>query len=189
VEGKNDRNLLLRAYRESSVPNPYDIRALSDLDERLQGGDEVPRWLRYNAAALRARPETSPVFVLRDWESRENIINQTQAALVGHPSSRCFAWPKGLTNQDLSDNFSGIEKFLSTNFIEHAAHDLGLALLAPVAPHTPVWRYDVNRRVFEDCKSALHAELARRGETEDLAPLKAALPWLSAQASSAPPMI
>jgi energy-coupling factor transporter ATP-binding protein EcfA2 len=189
VEGKSDRDLLLRAYQESGMANPYDIRALSDLDERLQGGDELPRWLRYNAAALRARPETSPVFVLRDWESRENIMNQIETALEPHRTSRCFAWPKDLTNQDLSDNFTGIEKFLSTDFIEHAARQLGLQLLAPVPPHEPAWRFDVNKRSFEERKHAVHEELAQRANTDDLLPLKQALSWLSGQLAATPPML
>jgi energy-coupling factor transporter ATP-binding protein EcfA2 len=189
VEGRSDRDLLLRAYRESGVANPYDIRALSDLDERLQGGDDLPGWLRYNAAALRARPETSPVFALRDWESRQNIVNQIVNALEPHPTSRCFAWPKDLTNQDLSDNFTGIEKFLSTEFIQHAAQQLGLQLLAPIPPHEPVWRFDVNKRSFEERKSALHRELAERANADDLSPLKNALAWLSGQLAATPPML
>jgi predicted ATPase len=189
VEGRTDRELLLRAYREAGLANPYEVLALEDLDGRLQGGDQIPSWLRFNAPALAARPDTSPVFVLRDWESDQGVINRIQAALEAHPTSRCFAWPKDLTNSDLSDSFVGIEKLLSTTFIEQAAAEAGLALTAPVAPHDPGWRIDVNRAAYMGLKGRLHQILTERNDPDDLSPLKAALPWLTAQLAPAPPIL
>jgi predicted ATPase len=189
VEGVSDRDLLIRAYTESGTPNPYDIRALPDMDENLQGGDELARWLRYNRPAIAARPDTSPIIALRDWESGQGPINQIQAALDVHTTSRCVAWPRDLVNRDLSERFVGIERFLSTEFIEQAAATIGLELSVPAVPQPGGWRYDVDRAELTNAKSQLHQELAQRTNVDDLAPLVAALPWLSGQLAGAPPLL
>jgi len=187
VEGKHDKRLVLRAFEDGNVPNPYDIRSLEDFDPELRGGDEVARWLKYNAPALSARPETSPVYVLRDWETGQGTVNAINAALAPHATSRCLVWPKDLTNADLSDSFVGIEKFLSTEFMEHAAAALGLPLTAPVGAQP--WRYDVNRQNYVAAKSAIHDELQQRSDPADIAPLIAALGWLCTQVTAAPQLL
>lgn len=136
VEGSSDKDIILRAFEEAQLANPYDVRALSDVDPALRGGDDVARWLKYKSAPLAARPATSPVFVLRDWETGTGVVNQIQAALGGHPTSRCLVWPADLTNQDLSNSFVGIEKFLGTSFMEHAANVLELPFLVPAVTET-----------------------------------------------------
>jgi len=190
VEGKNDRDLLLRAYEEGAVPNPFDVQALEDLDPTLQGGDDVVRWLKYNSPALAARPETSPVYALRDWESGQSVVNSLDQALSIHATSKCLVWPRDLTNPDLSDRFVGIEKFFSTIFFEHVRDTLGLVLTAPAGgPNPPTWRYDINRQDFTPLKASIHAELAQRSDPADIAPLIAALPWLASQLLSTPPLL
>jgi hypothetical protein len=188
VEGRHDRDLLLRAFSEGNVPNPYDIRALEDFDAQLQGGDDVARWLKYNAPALSARPDTSPVYVLRDWETGQTTVNKIQAALAPHATSQCLTWPKDLTNQDLSDSFVGIEKFLSTDFIEHVGAVLDLNLTTPVGAHA-ARRYDVRRQDFPGQKAAIHDELGLRANPADIAPLINALAWLCSQITAAPPLL
>lgn len=187
VEGKHDQQLLLRAFEAGQVPNPYDIRSLEDFDPELRGGDEVARWLKYNAPALSARPETSPVYVLRDWETGQGTVNTIETALRAQPTSRCLVWPKDLTNPDLSESFVGIEKFLSTEFMEHAAAELGLPLTAPVGVQS--WRYDVNRQSYVAAKPAIHAELEQRDDPADIAPLIAGLEWLCSQITAAPQLL
>jgi hypothetical protein len=189
VEGKSDRDLLLRAFSDGQVANPFDIRALGDLDERLQGGDDVARWLKYNGPALSARPDTSPVFVLRDWESGQGPVNQIESALAVHPTSRCIVWPEDLSNQDLSHSFVGIEKYLSTPFIEHVGSELSLPLTTPALSHGLQWRYDVSRQTYVALKPAIHRELAERCEPSDIAPLIGALGWLLSQLAETPPLL
>jgi hypothetical protein len=189
VEGVSDRRLILRAFAESGMLNPYDVVALPELDERLQGGDEVALWLRHNGPALRARPDTSPIFVLRDWESSQTAINRVSVALAVHPTSRCVAWPKDLTSPDLSDSFVGIEKLLSTQFIEHLGARGILTLRVPADTSRVSWRYDVERREFEGAKARMHAELEERRAADDLLPLVGALGWLTAHLRAAPPML
>ncbi len=187
VEGRNDKKLILRAFEQGGVLNPFDVRSLEDFDDELRGGDELARWLKYNRPAVRARPSTSPVYVLRDWETGLREVNAINTALDVHAFSRCLVWPKHLTNLELSDSFVGIEKFLSTEFMENAAEKIGLALTKPVrkAP----WRYDINRQHFVHAKPDLHRELESRSNPDDIALLIGALDWLCSQASSAPQLL
>jgi len=134
------------------------------------------------------RPETSPVFVLRDWESPPTVAAKINGALDVHPTSKCIQWPHDLTNRDLSDSFVGIEKFLSTEFIEHANGSLGLHLTTPAAGSAQEWVYDIRRARLNSTKSAIHAELVARANPADIEPLSAALSWLSGQAAALPPM-
>lgn len=187
VEGKGDRDLLLRAYREGRVLNPYWILCLEDIDPKLQGGDEVARWLKYNQAAIAARPLTSPIVALRDWESKVKPIEDISKALAPHATSRCIAWDAACVNTDLSENFVGIERFLSTAYIEHAQADLAMALKLPADPAAVSWKYDVDQRLFKEAKPAIHRDLADRAIQADIAPLVAALPWLNDLLNHAPP--
>ncbi len=187
VEGKHDKRLLLRAFREGRVANPFDIRSLEDLDPALQGGDEVARWLKYNESALKARPDTSPVYVLRDWETDQGTVNKINAALAGHSTSRCLVWPSDLTNADLSESFVGIERLLSTEFIEHVAAALGLPLTTAVGAQP--WRYDIRRARYVAAKRAIHDELERRADPADIAPLINALGWLCSHVTAAPQLL
>lgn len=190
VEGTGDRDLILRAFRVAEAANPFDIRALSDLAPELTGGDDVVRWLKYNAAALNARPETSPVFVLRDWETGPKVVSQIEEVLSGHATSRCLVWPEDLVNPDLSRSFVGIERFLSTAFVEHASQTLGLHLTAPVGTNNPpAWRYDTPRAELNNVKSAIHADLRERDDPADLMPLVGAIPWLSRQLTAIPTLL
>jgi predicted ATPase len=187
VEGKNDKHLLLRAFAEGGVVNPFDVKSLEDFDSSLQGGDEVAKWLTYNTPALSARPETSPVYVLRDWETGAGTVNTIDGALSSHRTSQCLVWPKDRTNPDLSDRFVGIEKFLSTEFIEHIAAVHELSLTTPVARQT--WRYDVTRQDLGAAKSSIHTELRERANTADIAYLVQALPWLCSQVTDVPQLL
>jgi AAA ATPase domain len=189
VEGTSDRDLIMRAYTSGGLPNPYEILALSDLDEMLTGGDDVAEWLKYNGPALAARPETSPVYVLRDWESSPKDFNKIQKALNVHRTSKCVQWPKDLTNPDLSDSFVGIEKFLSTEFFEEFDNEFNIRLMTPLKSATESWQYDVTRKKLAEYKSDIHDELTRRNSSGDIRPLIDALSWLSGQLAALPPMV
>lgn len=100
-----------------------------------------------------------------------------------------MVWPRDLINQDLSNSFVGIEKLLSTTFFEHAAETLGLPLLAPAVRANVDWRYDVPRADYLALKPEMHDDLVERSDPTDLAPLKAALPWLVSQLADTPPLL
>jgi hypothetical protein len=189
VEGRGDRELLERAYLQSRVPNPYWIVCLEDIDEKLQGGDDLIRWLKYNRAAIASRPLTSPLVVLRDWETQPNLVDKINVTLTDHPSSRCVAWPEASANQELSRSFAGIERFLSTAFVEDLQNEIGLQLKLPANPQRVVWSYDVDSKALKEKKRELHRVLRERDSVDDLGPLVDALPWLSGQIADAPPAL
>ena len=179
VEGKDDRALLNRAYLASSEPCPYDIISLEDLEDGLSGGvEQIRSYLHYNKAALRARPNESPVIVLLDWEvqaSRESKINEE---LAEHPTSVCVRMPEDASNQDLSQEFVGIEGFLSTSFYEAAAEPLDLSLTQPVSP-TEDQELGIKRSELKARKPAIHKLLAQRDEVADIQLLVDLLPWIN----------
>ena len=83
----------------------------------------------------------------------------------------------------------GIEKFLSTSFIEHVSDNLGLRLTTPVRAGASGWRYDVDRKSLADLKTEIHSELARRQDSTDIRALIDALPWLSGHLAALPPLL
>ncbi len=189
VEGKNDKDLLVRAFGTSEWVNPYEILCLKDFDPSLSGGDEIPIWLRYQREAVEARPQTSPLIVLLDWEASPQLIAKINKVLSSHPTSRCVKWPEDLTNADLSSNWAGIEKFVSTPFIEHLREHAQLKLLAPVPPDSPGWRYSIEKKRLVGAKDLIHRELRERSEPSDIRSLVDALPWLVQQVKDSPPLL
>jgi hypothetical protein len=83
-----------------------------------KGGDDLRSWLKQNTAVLAARPDYSPVFVLRDWE--EGSKSSWDKVLESHPYSQCLVCPARLANPELDTSVVGIERFLPTDFV--AAH-------------------------------------------------------------------
>jgi predicted ATPase len=187
LEGENDRDLIHRAYAETGVRSPFEILCLADFDPDLTGGeDQIATWLGHNRPALLARPESSPVFALLDWESADKKVYKIAKSLEGHPTSRCLRWPVELTNQDLSPSFVGIEKFLSTQFVEHVAEEVGLSLQVPAKAEDEEWRYDVKRARLKASKHKIHAELRAREDPSDIGPLIDATEWLTQQLGETP---
>lgn len=187
VEGANDRDLIIRAYAETNVRSPFEVLCLADFDPALTGGeDQIATWLGQNRPALLARPASSPVLALLDWESNDGKVNRINRALEGHPTSRCLRWPEEMTNQDLSKRFVGIERFLSTAFVEHLNAEIDLRLQVPANPNQETWRYDVTRARLRELKPRIHAELEGREDPDDIRPLMEATEWLTQQLGETP---
>ena len=83
VEGRDDREILLRAYRDSGKACPYDIKAMVDLEPSTTGGvEQIETYLSNNRSALRARPSASPVIALLDWEVSEGKRGKIERRLA-----------------------------------------------------------------------------------------------------------
>jgi energy-coupling factor transporter ATP-binding protein EcfA2 len=189
VEGQSDRDLINRAYRVSKLGSPYEVLCLNDFDPTMAGGDQVASWLKYHRGALEARPLSSPVMVLLDWEATDATIQKIDKAVRVHASSRCIRWPSDLCNRDLSESWIGIERFLSTRFVEFMRDRRRLPLLLPARPSAVSWKYTIEKKELLNAKPRMHAELARRRRRADIEPLIRALPWLSQQLKDAPTML
>lgn len=180
VEGRHDRALLRRAFAADPNPCPFEILALEDLEGNLSGGvDDIRVYLNHNRSALAARPRASPVFVLVDWEVNDSKVTAIQKSLASHPSSLCLRMHESHSNADLSQQWVGIERYLSTAFVEKAAADLGLALTTPATAAAGSWKYGIQN--LKQDKSKIQQLLDTRADASDIAPLAQVSSWLSAQ--------
>jgi hypothetical protein len=190
VEGIGDRELIKRAYAEEGLACPYEVRCLADFDEKLSGGiDQIATWLAHNRPAIRARPPESPILVLLDWEAPDKSMSKIEEALGAHEESRCLRWPIDLTNPDLSSSWVGIEKFLSSGFVEELQDLIGLKLIVPARPDDETWKFDVKRTRLKTLRPAIHEVLREREDPDDIEPLIDATGWLSRQLGPEPPML
>ena len=127
VEGRDDREILLRAYADSGEACPYDIKAMVDLEPTMSGGvEQIEADRANNRSALRARPSGSPVIALLDWEVPENKRAKIERLLSEHPASICRLMPKASRTPKLKDTIPGIESYLSLDFYRAAESELGL---------------------------------------------------------------
>lgn len=192
VEGEDDRDLLLLAYELGRVVNPYEILCLKDFDPSMTGGSQLAEWLRYHRDALEARPSTSPIFVLVDWEmpvADKPGFKKLNDAVAVHDTSRCIAWPEDLANPDLGPTWFGIERYVGTTLIEHLIANFGLKVTSPIPPSSETWRFAVSRQQLKIVKPRLHAELHDRRSSRDVEHLIAGLEWINSQLTDVPPML
>jgi energy-coupling factor transporter ATP-binding protein EcfA2 len=180
VEGKDDREVILRAYDASGQPCPYVIKAMEDLEPTTSGGvEQIQTYLGSNASALRARPTDSPVIVLLDHDVSEGKRGKIQKALRGHPTSGCYLLPKAERTSGLKDDMPGIEAYLSLDFYRAAEETIGLTVVRPGDPHTAGWDLGVEKSELGAKKQAIHRLLADRDDPADIAAVTALVPWVS----------
>jgi hypothetical protein len=189
VEGETDRDLLLLAYSLSGRTNPYEVLCLKDFDESMSGGDQLLRWLRYHRTAIEARPEGSPIVVLVDWEAKDDAVDKVNRELSGHATSTCVRAPVDLVNGDLSKSWVGIERFLSTKYIESFARRYDVELLVPADPTRASWAVGIEKRTLESIKTSLHRDLHERQRRSDIKPLVPLLDWLNRVIHATPPLL
>ena len=180
VEGRDDRELIIRAYRDSGDPCPYDIKAMEDLEPTMSGGvEQIQTYLNNNRSALRARPASSPVVVLLDHEVKEGRRASIEKALSGHPTSICRSMPPSERTPDLKDEVPGIEAYLSLDFYRAAESSIGLALITPSGGSSAGWMLGIEKAELGARKQDIHKLLRVRNDPNDIAPLTKLVPWIS----------
>jgi hypothetical protein len=180
VEGKDDRDILLRAYVDSGAPCPYDIVAMENIDSTMTGGTEqIQTYLKNNLAALRARPNGSPVIVLVDHEVGQGKCDALNKILAQHPRSACYRMPSAARPAGLKGDIAGIEAFLSLDFYRAAEQDLGLALIVPSDGATAEWSLGIEKSVIGKRKQEIQAFLRKRNEPADIAAITQLVPVIS----------
>jgi hypothetical protein len=176
VDGPYDVYYLTEAYRRSGRPNPWDIRALQDIDPAQGSGKETTRkYLQQNQGPLKSRPRTSPVIVLLDWEDSDSDLETTQKHLSGHPTSKAIRWPLTDANPELGDSFHGIEHHLATELVSAVATNAALGIVRGAGGQGP---YELMPQTKSHAKQALAAATRARNQLSDLQPLVDSLPWL-----------
>lgn len=116
VEGKFDADYLRAALTASKVKPRWRLADPDDLTGAESGGDTFKSYLRYNTAAIASRPEAAPIFVVRDWETKDAQTYRNN--LKGHPYSTAEVMPEALCNPELGKGWAGIERYLPTDYIE-----------------------------------------------------------------------
>lgn len=185
VEGKDDRLLIQRAYKAAEQLCPYDIVALNDLEPGMSGGvDQISTYLKNNKAAIRARPAGSPIICLVDWEVSPGKVGSISKLLEPHSGSRCVAFPRELRPSIYHKGIVGLESFLATSFFDHASEAIGLDVVRRNNPPAGEWELMIEKDELGSKKVELHRLLHQRDNPDDIAPLVAAVPWISSLLSS-----
>ncbi|SEO62195.1 AAA family ATPase [Amycolatopsis saalfeldensis] len=115
VEGRFDEIYLGAAVRETGIRPRWRILSPDDSFGDGTAGDALKSYLKFNQSALKARPLSAPILVLRDWESKD--VGTYRNLLQAHPYSSAIATPESMTNPELGPSFVGIERYLGTKFV------------------------------------------------------------------------
>jgi hypothetical protein len=176
VDGPYDVFYWLKAYAVSGRVNPWDIRALSDIDPAAGSGkNAIRKYLSQNKGPLRARPTTSPVVVLLDWEDTEDDRRAVEALLADHTTSRAVLTPQDRANQELGATFRGIERFLGTELVESVAENPALGIVRGAGGAGP---FELMPQTSDQAKQALIHACRARNDPADTQRLVDALDWL-----------
>ena len=122
---------------------------------------------------IQSRPNTAPVLVVRDWEAADKA--KYDAVLAIHRCSKCLIAPEAKVNPALDEAFVGVERFLSTPFIEKVipASNLGRENGLPDA------RYTIKKKAYFSFKQLL---VARAEAGDDVGPhMRDLATWLDAE--------
>jgi len=115
VEGKFDDVHLRAALTAADLRPRWRLVAPQAAFGQEVSGDSILPFLKFNKAVVASRPLGSPVIVLRDWEASD--VHKYKEALKGHPYSTALKCDIDFVNPDLSEDFVGIERYLSTELI------------------------------------------------------------------------
>lgn len=113
VEGASDRAFVSQGLR-LITGKEYRVAALSDLlNVADKGGVEtIRRFLKDNADAIRARPETAPVIVILDWDASAKADDLRKPFSSSDPVE-VMSWDALEANPVLDKTFRGVERFFS----------------------------------------------------------------------------
>ena len=121
VEGKSDHAFLEQALKLLAPQKDLRVTYL----DLLQGGDvkggveELLKYIKLNASAIRARATEAPVIVLLDWDSAKK--NQEFEKLLDDDAPyKVFVWPDAAFNPRLGKAFHGIERHMPDRIIRKA---------------------------------------------------------------------
>lgn len=140
VEGITDKRYLENYYRVTKLVNPWDVRAIEEIDpgSNLKGVDGLGSYLNSNISVLKTRAIDSPIIVVIDWNENNTKIEKINRALSVHQPSTAVQWPEANANPQLDESFTGIERFLSTSIIEKAGVEGILSLKNPYKKDYPL---------------------------------------------------
>ena len=121
MEGKYDHAFLEQGLKLLGPQKNFRISYL----ELLQGGDvkggveEMLRYIKTNASAIKVRGKEAPVIILLDWDSAKKE-QEFKKILDPDAPYKVLVWPDSAFNPKLDKAFHGIERHMSDRIIEAA---------------------------------------------------------------------
>jgi hypothetical protein len=158
VEGEADYEFLSQALRIIRPSRRIEIMFLGTLTDGDKSGgvDEMRKYVRENAAAIKSRRPDSPVIVILDWDASDKESSFKKGFGAADPF-KVMTWPEKESNPHLGASFRGVERFYSDRIIE-----LAIAEEAPIAKKNDETCVVTQKDYNEQVKPALRA-LVRKG--------------------------
>ena len=120
VEGKYDADFVKEALRFLRPTRPVHVTFFGLLDDGRSGGkDEIVRYVKANAKAIKVRRPDAPVIVVFDWDATHEARGLQNHFDAGDPF-KVLVWPKSSFNPCLNKSFRGIERSYSDRMIDEA---------------------------------------------------------------------
>lgn len=184
VEGKTDVTYLARALK---LKGQTDLAVLASIDElRDEGSDgglsKIAPYLQQHQRFVAARSLGAPVIVVVDWNAKDNDVQRIADSLLCHTTSAVIRMDESDSDPQLGRQFTGIERFLSSRFIEYGDQRGWYVLQAPAHRGGP---YSVDRREFGDAKVKLADYFDRHATQDDLTHLEPLLQRIEEVVSAA----
>ena len=140
VEGLSDKIIFEKARNALGISNEHRIETLESLTaEAGKGGiNSIITYLESNKVLLDNRMRQYPVLVLADWSCKEHEIKRLTDLRTGKNGLEVVRMKEEWSNQKLSKDFDGIERFLSIELINEG-QTVGLfKLLKPTDDDFPL---------------------------------------------------
>lgn len=121
VEGEADYEFLLQAFRIIRPSRRVEIIFLGELTDGDKSGgvEDMRKYVREHAAAIKSRRPDCPVIVILDWDASEKESGFKKGFGADDPY-KVMTWPEAEANPLLGGSFRGVERFYSNRIVELA---------------------------------------------------------------------
>lgn len=133
VEGKSDDEFVAQAFKFLGAAGGISVSFVGKLGTgpATGGVEELLKYIKASASAVRARPKEAGVFVLLDWDAANHRKEFEKHLGVDH----VFVWPDSSFNPRLGKAFRGLERHLPDRILGEA--DLTCGVLGTKTDGTP----------------------------------------------------
>lgn len=173
VEGKSDRDLILAGFEAFGLRSRAKIVCLADLtgNEDDGGVNRIKDFLKEMAAAIRTRDIAAPVVLVLDWDA--STQQDAFSRILNDPDRlKVLAWDASEANPQLHESLRGVERFLSTEWLERV-DSAGPSVIATKQDGTKT----IHNNEYGKLKKVVAAEIASGGMNS--ADLKFCEPFLN----------
>jgi predicted ATPase len=152
VEGRFDAGFLEEGFRFIRPNRRVRVTYLDLLTSGSETGgvDALSKYVKANAAAIKARSQDAPVVVVLDWDASNKVDQFKKPFDVADPLT-AIAWPDSTFNPTLNKSFRGIERHYSDRMIDEAQSRGATIYCSPQGVRSVVPdEYEEVKRVLND---------------------------------------